>query len=409
MKNIEKYLHLEEVDHWELMNVLLRHFFQAENPSPFVTKYQAKNSPHGLWVTSNENGKIENIKFSDGFPKEQLKQIEQKIKDDLLTKEQATGAEVLFCPERITGYFKYKDFFQIIPVPDGSPMPIIGVKDYPFLVQFRYTKSSNMIIDYSRRREKATIYSRLLNLLLNQRVKLMRNNAQAYWTLDVDEAANRISSSYRQEGYTFEGLSLVSSSFTDISGVEVMEKIPFQKYYTNIGMTRDPLKIPDNIEQSLDRVFSLSSEDYDRFFRACTWYEKGQEIWNDSASSSFVALVSAIETLVGEKTICNTCKQDIPDGLLFCGECKQPRYQVTKHFREFLVQHVSDLDTMHNEAAILYSTRSSLAHGVRLFQQDFKPWSFMNPIQQNEGQIQRNLFHITGIAIYKWLWKRNIK
>lgn len=405
---MNKYFHLGEVDPWELMNVLLHHFSHATSPSPFITKYQAKDSPHYLEVTSNENGRIEKIQLSDGFPKEQLEQLEQKVKDTLLTKEQATGADVLFCRERVTGHFRYKDFFQIIPVPESAPMPNVGFRDFPFLIQFKYTKSSNMTIDYSRRRQKAVIYTRLLNLLFNPRVRLMRNSGQAYWTLDMDTATNKMSSSYRQEGYTFEGLSLVPDGFAGTPEIDVMEKVPFQKNYTSIGVTSDPLKIPDNIEQSLDRIFSLSPQDYDRFFRACTWYEKGQEIWDDSASSSFVALVSAIETLIGEKTVCNTCKQDILEGLLFCDECTQPRYQVTKHFKEFLIQYVSDLDTMPKEAAILYSTRSSLAHGAKLFQQDLKPWSFMNPVQQNEGHIQGNLFHITGIAIYNWLWRRNI-
>jgi len=60
------------------------------------------------------------------------------------------------------------------------------------------------------------------------------------------------------------------------------------------------------------------------------------------------------------------------------------------------------------EAALLYTMRSSLAHGAKLLQQDLRPWSFMNPVHQNESQIQGNLFHITGIAIYNWLWSRKI-
>ncbi|MBI4098200.1 MAG: hypothetical protein HY426_04145 [Candidatus Levybacteria bacterium] len=409
MRKVEEYLHLHEVDHWELMNLFLHHFSHAQNPVPFFYKYQANGSPDNLEVTASENGQIIKVQFSDGFPEAQLLQIEQKIKDTLLTTESSIGADILFCPERVTGYFRYKELFQIFPVPEGSPMPNVGFRDYPFLIQFTYKKSSNMTVDYSRRREKAAIYTRLLNLLCNQKIRLIRNNAQSYWTFDVDETTGKMTSSYRQEGYTFEGLSLIESNFTDTSKTEVMGRAPFQKYYTSPGTSSDPLKLPDNIERSLDRIFSLSEQDHERFFRACTWYEKGQDIWQDSASSSFVALVSAIETLIGEQTKCESCNQDVPEGLLVCDTCKQPRYQVTKHFKEFLVKHVSDLNTMPKEAAILYSTRSNLAHGVKLLQQDLKPWSFtMNPIKDDEGRMQRNLFYITSIAIYNWLWGRTL-
>lgn len=405
---MDKCLHLGEVDPWELMNVLLHYFSHATSPSPFITEYQAKDSPHSLQVTSNENGQIEKIQFSDEFPKEQLEQLEQKIKDALLTTDQEVGADVLFCRERVTGHFRYKDLFQVIPVPDGAPMPEVGFRAYPFLLQFKYTKSSDVTIGYSRRREKAVVYTRFLNLLLNQRVRLLRNNAQAYWTLDVSEPPTKMSSSYRQEGYTFEGLSLIPKDFTDTSGIDEIETVPFQKYYTSKGVTSDPLKIPDNIEHSFDRIFSLSLQDYDRLFRACTWYEKGQLIWEESASASFVAMVSAIESLIGEKTPCKKCGQDVPESLLICEECRQPRYQSTKNFKEFITKYVSDLGSMPKEAALLYTMRSSLAHGAKLLQQDLRPWSFMNPAHQNESQIQGNLFHITGIAIYNWLWSRKI-
>src|SRR4030042_1104468 len=143
------------------MNVLLHHFSHATSPSPFITKYQAKDSPHYLEVTSNESGRIEKIQLSDGFPKEQLEQLEQRIKDALLTTDQQVGADVLFCRERVSGHLRYKDFFQVTPVPNGAPLPEVGFRDYPFLLQFKYTKSSDGMIDYSRRREKAIIYTRL--------------------------------------------------------------------------------------------------------------------------------------------------------------------------------------------------------------------------------------------------------
>lgn len=405
---IQSLLHLDQVDHWELMSLLLHHFSHAENPTPFTYKYQSQGGIDSLTVTANEEGKIETIELSKDFPEKQLEEIEKKILQNLLQGEVFVGQEILFCNEKVVGFFRYKDLFQIIPVPESAPAPVIGLKEYPFLLQFTYKKSSDMMIDYARRREKATVYTRLLNLLSDQKIRLNRNNGQAHWTLDIDETNNKASSSYRQEGYSFEDTyGFDGKQFTDTSRFEKTKELPFQNYYSNSGITSDPFDLPDSIVQSLDRIFALSHVDYERFFRACTWYEKGQDIWQDSASSSFVALVSAIETLIGESTKCKTCHQDIPEALLICNDCNQPRYQVTKHFKDFLIKHYSGLSSMPKEAAILYATRSGLAHGIKLLQQDLKPWSFgMNPVKDDESRIQRNLFFITGIVIYNWLWTR---
>jgi hypothetical protein len=74
--------------------------------------------------------------------------------------------------------------------------------------------------------------------------------------------------------------------------------------------------------------------------------------------------------------------------LLKCDTCKQSRYQVTRHFREFLVKYAPDSLSMRKEEVILYTTRSKLAHGVKLVKHDLKPWSFtMNPIKDMEVNI----------------------
>jgi len=404
---MEKYLHLDQVDHAELMNVLLSHFSRAEGQSPNLYRYKSQDSDDYLDITTDKNGKITKTVFSDNFPQSELEKIENDIVDALLSTETAVGQEVLFCPKKVTGFFRCKTLFQIFPVPKNAPMPNVDFRDYPFLMQFIYIKSGNINIDYERRREKAVIYTRYMNLLCNQRVLLNRNDYQWYWTLDADDATGNSTSVHRLEGYKFDGNTcFAEEGLCDLSAFEPIVRVAYQDYYGKMGLTRDPLELPDNLEKSLECIFGLPKGDQDRFFMACSWYEKAQAIWKDSASSSFIALVSAIECLVGKGVKCTECDQDMPDNGELCPACGLPRYYVTKKFKEFLTKFVPDLDTMKKEVSILYKTRSSMVHGSRLLQQDLRPWLFtMNTVKEEEATLQRNLFFITHTAIYNWLWQ----
>lgn len=408
----EDYLHLKEVAHAELMTVLLHYFHHSQNISSGVYRFQEKDQSDSLDVHANVNdGEIQKVVLSKDFPEEKLKKIEQSIKDKLLTQSSMIGQDIIFCNEKVARHFRYKDEFQILPVPSGSPLPKIGFGGHPFLIEFKYNPSSDSMIDWSRRREKATIYTRVLNLLVNQHLQLNRNVGRNHWVLDIEEDTSKFSYSYKQEGYSPEGWKGKMEEFSDTSRLSEMKRVPFQDYYTNpLGVTSDPLRIPDNLESSLDVAFSLSQNDWDRFFMSCSWYYQSIEVWHESESSAFISLVTALECLVGEREKCKCCNQEVTDKLEFCECCKQPRYQVTKGFKEFLEQFVPFIDNFPQEKRTLYGIRSKLAHGVDLLQGDLKPWTFsMNAKQDEQNLLHRNLHFISGVAIYNWLWSKKTK
>lgn len=410
MENWEKYFHLEEVDHYELMSVLLHHFGGSEGISIGVYKYKAASKTSYLEVHVDINSsQINTIKFSANFTEEELKEIETKVKDKLLTASSKVAQDIIFCHEQVTGFFRYKDKFQILPVPEGSSFPIMGFKEYPFLIQFSYQSSSDPMIDWSRRLKEATIYTRVLNLLTNQHLRLKSSSGECHWVMDIDEKAGKASYSYKQQGYSPEpDPKREVDQYSSVEGLEKIEVIPFQKYYLGTqGVTSNSLCLPDNIEKSLDVAFALVESDWDRFFMACSWYSQSSSVWRNSHSSAFISLVTALECLMGEREKCEDCKQESPDGFEFCENCKQPRYQVTKNFRVFLEKFVPFIQSMPWEKKVLYSVRSKLAHGMDLLQQDLKPWTFiMSPKKDQDDGLYRNLHLICGVAIYNWLWSK---
>ncbi len=354
-------------------------------------------------------GKISKISPSKEFPGEELTKLGSKIKEILVDNQSPRiGQIVAFSSEGVEGYFRYKDLFQVIPIPDTAPKPKVMVADHPFLLQFSYVSCRDMAVDNTRWFRKATVYVRLLNLLSNLPITLRSRHIRFFWTMNTKDP-NGWTSEWRQEGYTYKGLSGKISKYTPVAKLQPIKRIPSHKYYSEFpAISSKPLRFPDNLGNSFDLAFGLNARDWEKFIMACSWYYQAQAIWRESNSSSFVALVSAIECLIDKPERCPDCRQTITEGIEKCDHCGQPRYKVTKKFREFLDRYVPLLEERFpEERKLLYGVRSELSHGLNLLVRDLKPWYFMmNARAEKQDALQRNLHFVARTAINGWLWNR---
>jgi len=407
MSKYEDSFHLKEVNHQELLQVLLSYFGHAEGIKPKVYRYKKKGIAFPLDVLLDTAGNIEKIELSSGFPNNKLNKIENKIKEILIDNQgQGFGQTVGFSSERVNGFFRYKDLFEIIPAPDIAPKPKVSLADHPFLLQFSYTSCPNLGIDYARRLERSSVYFRLLNLFSNRRVFLPSQSVRFSWIIE-EKNTNSWVSKWRQEGYTYKGFSEKIDNYTSIENFPSIKRVPFHEYYSSpLVVTSKSLKFPDNLEKSFDLAFRLNEQDWKRFFMACSWYYQAMNIWLESNSSSFIALVTAIECLTDKPNRCRKCNQTTTEGLEKCEQCGQPRYRVTKKFKDCLEKYVPFLEERFpKERKLLYEVRSKLSHGMDLLTRDLKPWCFiMSKRAEEQGALQRNLHFITRTAIYNWLW-----
>lgn len=395
------YFHVSEVDPQELFCILLDHFSQAEG-----TKFQRPGTQHFLELILDDAGKIKHIQWSKGFPTSELEEIEKIIQDALFTKHETKVHQVIaFCDTQITGYFRYKDMFQVLPMPEDAPKPKFGRADYPFILEVSYETSRNWTIEAIRQKEKAVLYTRLLNLLSEQAISLGRQSTHSGWVLKTEDPSN-ITSEWKEVGFMYPGLKGTIDDFSSVENINPIERVPFKTYYTALpARTISPLKLSDDLERSLDKAFALDKSTWRKFFMACSWYAQYRYIWEVSHSSAFIALVTAVECLAQEKEVCDTCKQPILENDEdICPSCKQPRYHVTKHFQDFLKKYFPAIDQFPKEKKTLYNVRSQLAHGSNLLQADLEPWNFFLDVKRQEQYyLQRNLDYIVGIAIYIWL------
>ncbi|GAG59669.1 unnamed protein product, partial [marine sediment metagenome] len=171
---------------------------------------------------------------------------------------------------------------------------------------------------------------------------------------------NNLTSGWEREGYIYKGFSGKIDQYTPIDKFQLIKQIPHQKsynyYYFRLPtLTSEPLKFPDNLEESFDLALSLNMQDWKKFFMACSWYYQAESIERESSSSSFIVLVNAIECLTEKPDRCPECDQTITEGIEKCKFCSQPKYRVTKKFKEFLEKYVPFLEKQFpKEKKLLY-------------------------------------------------------
>ena len=273
------YFHLDEVNHQELMGVLLFHFNHCQNIELGVYRYQKEDKPYFLDLTVNRNGQVTKIVPSPRFPQEELKFIEAIIIENLVDNHGTrVGRFVIFCHDKVDGYFRYDDIFQLLPVPPSAPKPNVAVADHPFLLEFKYKACPDSMIDSTRKGDQATKYVLLLNLLSNRRIYLGNRNDLFGWVWNTSDPQNVISE-WKQLGYTYKELSTIENTFSDISNIPPIDREPFQKYYGEAPVrTSEPLRLPNNLGQSLEHALSLSDRDERKLSMACSCYYQAQYV-----------------------------------------------------------------------------------------------------------------------------------
>src|SRR4029077_14955463 len=99
-----------------------------------------------------EDGRLVDIVAGPGLTSIELSGVRQRVEAELLTATgTAVGRVVLFASVPVTGYFRYRDVFQWIPVPAEAPHPPFAMAEHPFLLEFHFRRSPNAGIRQLRR------------------------------------------------------------------------------------------------------------------------------------------------------------------------------------------------------------------------------------------------------------------
>lgn len=380
----------DEIDAQELHFLLRNHFPQSDYGKDY-TRFMREDEEL-LRIFYSKKGRIKEVVRNSSLSDAEISIIDKKIEDCIVSRSLPVwGRYKFFSQAPVSGWFRYKDLFQILPVPPIAPQPHYGADPHPGLIEVKDVGSQDVDIRSMRVSRSARSIELILTMLVPTIARFCFKDGPREWVYG-DAVDGQIVSSLKSKGYHYADDGHYAGGFTATDDIPPIERIDSDEFYNNhphaFHVGRD-LVFPKGLEQSLDKVFALSANKKNKLLRACYWLNTSRNIHRDSASGSYVALVSAIEAIMDDKRgpPCPTCSKPTGDG-------------PTKTFRDFIETHTPGVpEAMRKQ---FYDVRSNLSHGGTLLAEDEEVWSG-GRMSMYQGLDFMNLNSVVRAAVLNWL------
>lgn len=390
--NLLESLGATQVDLSELSDLLLRFYGHASYPSDRQVTFGRDHDACALQLIFSKRGALTGLTRGPDLRDGDLDAIRQLIADELLAPGPTLVARIIgFSAFPTTGYFRWGDDFQIVPVPSEAPKPDQFIAEHPFIFEAKISGPLQMLVTMKRGSKRLRKLELALTPLMALGFHFQSASGHKNWVYGSTEHGVG-PSQYRQAGYWYEGFSGMSNDFTPLDGLEPMPARPFQDFYTGNYITvGDVHHISDSLEIALHQLSMLPELAWEKYERAAFWYQNARDSWKRSRSASYNAFVCAIEALMppGMDERCGTCNQRTGKG-------------PTARFREFLDEYVPPHPSDARTRSEFYRVRSLLAHGSIVLEDDLNTFS-MSVRGADEQTRLRDLSCLVRIAIYNWL------
>lgn len=360
-----------------------------------------------LEYSATNRKKLKAIWLGDAVEPEVITRLESEIDEALCTDHgQVIGSAYIFLCAPVQGIFRYRDSFQIIPIPPRAPQamfPQLG--ENPALLEFAYESSPNSRVDAHRRNKRKLEILGFLSVLIAGHLNWHSVGGEQQW---VALPSNEFSSGgdstpdygcqsigyYTREAWPKKDEKGFSTS-------NEWREIPVEdrRAYYNRDAVLDgrPLTFPDVLDLSVSTYEALSSKAQEEFQRAAYWLKKSSDMSRISQSLSFCALVYALEGLI-----------DKPKKIDDCVECGKDQFD--RSFSEGLWALLKEYGSGVSQKEIneVYRIRSAVSHGRWLMpdRDEVNVLSFTA-----ENNVSRNmafkLQKICRIVLVNWLHSEN--
>lgn len=268
--------------------------------------------------------------------------------------------------------------------------------EHPFILEVPIAANDLWPITNHRRLREHRKLTLLLNLLLAGRTSLQPRRPKHFWaTVPGDNKSNDIK--WVQQFYFAKFGKAVIDEPSPFVGEQLGEVEP-EEYYASVGHDGKGLRVPCDLDDSICRYFQLSAMNRAKFDRAAFWMDMASTQWTISISSSFAALVSAVESFT-DRGITH---------IVYCDKCERDATHevpgATERFRAFFEKYAPG-KSLKSRRSEMYSLRSGILHGSELMQldQDIAFGCVWDPPWWNEHKLHEELWGLTRVAIRNWL------
>ena len=391
---------LKQVNHDELIKIFHLYFGGALYDNTQVIRFKKNkggdNNEISVNVYYSKNYNIKKIDDS-ALPSLNKKEIKIKIRETLIDNQVLKIARyICFTNQKLEGAFKYKKLFQVLPLTQdfasNNRNHSITTTYWPIILEVEYCASKDFSINMMRMQEKLNSSLRIINAITRYQFKKKKKCKDSIWGYTWDEHGLSKTKVF-QPGYLQEDFLAQADYYSDLSKYQGVKYDKVEEYYKWTYQDDGLIKLPQDFEMIIDKIFTLKDKHRKQFDIATTYFQKGVRVLSESPSVAFICFVIAIESFIEKK-------EEV------CSICKQGKYSVNQKFRQFLTDYLPSIDLYPEFKKMIYDTRSNLAHGSMAFQVDIRLGQFSGLKESHESSLQMNTYFIMRSLFYNWLNKQ---
>jgi hypothetical protein len=141
--------------------------------------------------------------------------------------------QVMFSSLPLTGYWRYRGEWQIVPVPEDAPKPEFLMAEHPFFIEVRGVGTGDSRVDGVRALRRLWQLQMILSVALWVSISNSDRSPTHVWVLG--DVANELRPEYRQLGYFVPNLTAPANDFTTVVGLEPVPTINDHEYFSRRG------------------------------------------------------------------------------------------------------------------------------------------------------------------------------
>jgi hypothetical protein len=217
-----------------------------------------------------------------------------------------------------------------------------------------------------------------LNILLAGSTTIQPRRPRHLWAIVHDKDVPDFAPKWVQEYYFANFGEAVRDEFSP-PATEILEQVEPTAYYGRTGHDCRPLRVPNDLDDSIYCYIQLSRVNRAKFARAGFWMDMASRQWTVSLSASFASLAIAVEALAVRGNLRSAAR-----------------------FRNFIERYAPGA-SLENRRREMYALRSDILHGSGLMEMDLDSDFGWAPPEQNEKDLLNELWGLTRMAMRNWL------
>jgi hypothetical protein len=330
--------------------------------------YFAADGQPAIRLTYTRKGNI-TARADAGLDDELASAVVGRVRTLVSADEPVVWRQVWFSSLPLTGYWRYRDEWQIVPVPDDAARPESVVADHPLLIEVRGVGTGDPLIDRDRLRRRLWELQLILSLALRVSISTNDRSPPHAWVL-VEDLKSGLRSEYRQRGYALPNPTFLENEFSSIARLNPVPTVNDRDYYARRS-DDGHVDVPALLPSLLDRYAAAAPAERDTFLRACHWLSRSKPAARLSLSLAYISVINSIEVLVPDavRDPCPHCALDRAPG-------------VTVRFRQLVDRYAHGVEGVNK----LYDVRSKLVHGRAILDRDLPAaWGSFHPDEMEQS------------------------